>query len=55
MVVYNGPREYFAYYFGLENLDAIFAHLKTRSSEDWKASWNKRGPYFDVSNETAGT
>ena len=48
VIVYNGPSEHFAYYFGLEQPDAIFNVLKTRPAEEWKSSWNKHGPYFDV-------
>ena len=48
VLVYNGPSEHFAYYFGLEQPDAIFSQLKTRPPEEWKSSWSKHGPYFDV-------
>ena len=48
VVVYNGPSEHFAYYFGLEQPDAIFSVLKLRPPEEWKSSWSKHGPYFDV-------
>ena len=48
VIVYNGPSEHFAYYFGLEHPDAIFSVLKQRPAEEWKSSWSKHGPYFDV-------
>ena len=48
VIVYNGPSEHFAYYFGLEQPDAIFSVLKTRPAEEWKSSWSKHGVYFDV-------
>ena len=55
VVVYNGPSEHFAYYFGLEQPDAIFSVLKLRPPEEWKSSWSKHGAYFDVPDaETAG-
>ena len=53
VIVYNGPSEHFAYYFGLEQPDAIFSVLKTRPAEEWKSSWSKHGVYFDVSDAAA--
>ena len=48
VIVYNGPSEHFAYYFGLDQPDAIFSVLKMRPAEEWKSSWSKHGAYFDV-------
>ena len=56
VIVYNGPSEHLAYYFGLEQPDAIFSVLKQRPTEDWKSSWSKHGSYFDVPDvEPTGT
>ena len=54
VLVYNGPSEHFAYYFGLAQPDAIFSQLKTRPPGEWKTSWSKHGPYFDVAAAEGG-
>ena len=51
VIVYNGPGEHFAYYFGLEDPNGIFSRLKTRPAEEWKSSWSKHGQFFDVSED----